>query len=72
MPLETLRGFSERIEADVFDVLTLDGSVASRSHVGGTAPDQVRAAVARARERLRFNHAEISATSSALTLCEMG
>ena len=51
MPLETLRGFSERIEADVFDVLTLDGSVASRDHVGGTAPDRVRAAVARGRER---------------------
>ena len=52
MSLETLRGFSERIEADVFEVLTLDGSVASRDHVGGTAPDQVRAAVERARTRL--------------------
>jgi argininosuccinate lyase len=36
----------------VFDVLTLDGSVAARDHVGGTAPAQVRAAAARARERL--------------------
>ena len=52
MPLETLRGFDERIEADVFEVLTLDGSVASRDHVGGTAPDRVRSAVGRARERL--------------------
>ena len=52
MPLATLRGFSERIEEDVFEVLTLDGSVASRDHVGGTAPAQVRAAVARARSRL--------------------
>jgi len=34
----------------VFDVLTLDGSVQARNHLGGTAPDQVRAAVARARE----------------------
>jgi len=52
MPLATLRRFSERIEEDVFDVLTLDGSIASRDHVGGTAPAQVRAAVERARARL--------------------
>jgi len=52
MSLGTLRGFSERIDGDVFDVLTLDGSVASRDHVGGTAPAQVRAAVERARARL--------------------
>ncbi len=52
MSLETLRGFDERIEEDVFDVLTLEGSVAARSHIGGTAPDAVRAAIGRARERL--------------------
>jgi argininosuccinate lyase len=52
MSLEELRGFSPAIAADVFDVLTLEGSVAARDHLGGTAPDQVRAAVRRARTRL--------------------
>ena len=36
-----LKQFSETIEGDVFDVLTLEGSVAARNHVGGTAPEQV-------------------------------
>ncbi|THF65896.1 argininosuccinate lyase [Pseudothauera nasutitermitis] len=45
-------GAAERLGEDVFAVLTVDGSLASRKHVGGTAPDQVRAAVARARARL--------------------
>jgi argininosuccinate lyase len=40
------------VESDVFAVLTVEGSLASRNHVGGTAPEQVRAAVARARQRL--------------------
>ena len=52
MSLETLRGFDDRIGEDVFEVLTLEGSVAARSHVGGTAPAAVRAAVGRGRERL--------------------
>ncbi len=52
MPLATLQGFSTAIEADVFEVLTLHGSVGSRDHIGGTAPAQVRAAVERARTRL--------------------
>lgn len=52
MSLEELQQFSDRIEADVFDVLTLEGSVAARNHIGGTAPDQVRQAVARANQRL--------------------
>ena len=52
LTLEELRGFSPAIEPDVFQVLTLEGSVAARDHVGGTAPAQVRAAVARARARL--------------------
>ena len=52
LPLETLRTFSPQIEADVFEVLTLEGSVAARDHIGGTAPAQVRAAIARARQRL--------------------
>lgn len=47
--LEELRGFSPLIEADVFAVLTPEGSVAARDHRGGTAPAQVRAAIARKR-----------------------
>ena len=49
MTLEELQQFSDFITEDVFDVLTLEGSVQARNHTGGTAPDQVRAAVARAR-----------------------
>ncbi|MDP3843330.1 MAG: argininosuccinate lyase [Oxalobacteraceae bacterium] len=52
LSLEELRGFSALIEADVFDVLTLEGSVAARDHIGGTAPNQVRAAIARIRTQL--------------------
>ena len=52
MALDELRTFSPVIENDVFEVLTLEGSVAARDHPGGTAPARVRAAVARARERL--------------------
>jgi len=33
----------------VFEVLTLEGSIAARDHIGGTAPRQVKQAVARAR-----------------------
>ena len=47
LPLADLRAFSPLIGDDVFDVLTLEGSVASRDHPGGTAPAQVRAAIAR-------------------------
>ena len=52
LSLETLQGFSDRIEEDVYAVLTVEGSVAARDHFGATAPSQVRAAVARGRERL--------------------
>ena len=51
MSLAELRVFSETIDEDVFEVLTLEGSVAARNHIGGTAPEQVRAAVKRARAR---------------------
>ena len=54
MPLATLQGFCPDIEADVFEVLTLEGSVAARDHLGGTAPRQVMAAAERARERLEL------------------
>ena len=52
MTLAELQQFSDTIEQDVFDVLTLEGSVAARNHIGGTAPNQVRAAVQRARDAL--------------------
>jgi argininosuccinate lyase len=52
MTLQDLRGFCDRIDPDVFEVLTLEGSVNARSHVGGTAPDTVKAAIVRARSRL--------------------
>ncbi len=52
LSLEELRGFSEAIGEDVFEVLTPEGSVAARNHLGGTAPEQVRAAARRARRRL--------------------
>ncbi len=52
MDYATLSSFSPAIGEDVFEVLTLEGSVASRSHRGGTAPESVRQAIARARERL--------------------
>ncbi|MDX1755179.1 MAG: argininosuccinate lyase [Marinobacter sp.] len=52
MTLAELQQFSDVIGEDVFEVLTLEGSVNARNHLGGTAPDQVRAAVARARQTL--------------------
>ncbi len=52
LPLERLKAFSPLVEADVFGVLTAEGSVATRRHVGGTAPEAVRAAIARGRARL--------------------
>jgi len=45
LSLDELQKFSDVIESDVFDVLTLEGSVQARDHVGGTAPDRVREAV---------------------------
>jgi argininosuccinate lyase len=53
LPLATLRRFSPKIGADVKRVLTPEGSVAARNHIGGTAPAQVRKAAARARKRLK-------------------
>jgi len=50
--LEVFQSFSELIQEDVYEILTLEGSVAARNHIGGTAPNQVRMAVERLRERL--------------------
>lgn len=52
MELATLQSFSPEIEQDVFDVLTLEGSLAARDHLGGTAPRQVAEAAIRALARL--------------------
>ncbi|WP_257288297.1 argininosuccinate lyase [Endozoicomonas sp. SESOKO2] len=55
MSLEELTVFSDTIKEDVFDVLTLEGSVAAREHIGGTAPGQVRLAVKQARKLAHDN-----------------
>lgn len=47
LPLDVLQSFSSVIEADVYDVLKLEGSVNARDHLGGTAPNQVRRQVER-------------------------
>ena len=52
LPLSQLRKFSDKISADIRKILTPEGSVAARSHRGGTAPAEVRRAIARARKRL--------------------
>jgi argininosuccinate lyase len=52
MPIESLQQFSSEIDRDVYDVLTLEGSVRARDHVGGTAPDQVLYAISKVREQL--------------------
>ena len=52
LELGDLRRFSPAIDADVFDVLTLEGSVGRRDHPGGTAPRRVREAIAAARREI--------------------
>jgi argininosuccinate lyase len=52
LPLADLQQFDAAINADVFDVLSLGGSLRSRDVPGGTAPQQVRAQIARHRQRL--------------------
>ena len=52
LSLDELRRFSPAIEADVHQHITLEASVSARKTYGGTAPDQVRAAIARARSAL--------------------
>jgi argininosuccinate lyase len=54
--LEELQRFSPAIGRDVYEVLTLEGSVGARNHLGGTAPEQVRAAIARKRAALTARH----------------
>jgi argininosuccinate lyase len=52
LELRELKQFSVLIEQDVFQALTLEGSMAARNHVGGTAPAAVTAAIAKARQTL--------------------
>jgi argininosuccinate lyase len=51
--IEELKRFSSLIGADVIERLSLEGSLAARDHIGGTAPVQVRAAIARARAQIK-------------------
>tara|TARA_R110002110_G_scaffold414951_1_gene647061 strand:- start:344399 stop:345802 length:1404 start_codon:yes stop_codon:yes gene_type:complete len=53
LSLKELQQFSGSISEDVFTVLTLEGSVSARDHIGGTAPSQVKAAITRARQLLK-------------------
>jgi len=51
--MQAVPGAAERLGEDVASALTIEGALTARDHVGGTAPAQVRAAIARARERMR-------------------
>ncbi len=53
LPLAELRQFHTLIDDSVFSVLTLEGSSASRNHIGGTAPGQVAQAIVAARQRMQ-------------------
>ena len=53
LSLAELQAFSPLIDDKVFEVLSVVGSLAARNHIGGTAPEQVRAAIARARAALK-------------------
>lgn len=52
LSLKELQKFDARIENDVFDVLSLEGSLCAREHFGGTAPNQVKEAIKTARSKL--------------------
>ena len=54
LPLTTLQQFNAGIQADVFECLSLVGSLNARKTLGGTAPDQVRQQIARHHARLGF------------------
>lgn len=64
LDLTVLQQFSPQIEADVFNVLTLEGSVQARAHFGGTAPAQVQQAILRAQQRLQAFTPILPATSA--------
>ena len=52
LSLDELKGFSDLIGEDVFEYLTLEGSLNARNHIGGTAPNQVKMAIERGRQRI--------------------
>ena len=52
LPLNVLQGFHPSIEQDVYEVLSLHGSLNARNTVGGTAPAQVKAQIERHQKRL--------------------
>ena len=54
IPLDQLQQFSDLISADVYQVLSLEGSVASRAHIGGTAPETVKKAASEALQQLKL------------------
>ncbi|HET7060795.1 MAG TPA: argininosuccinate lyase [Nitrosospira sp.] len=56
LALFELQKFSRLIDNDIFSVLTLEGSINSRNHIGGTSPDQVRAAIRRGRDWMSGRH----------------
>jgi len=47
LPIEIWKGFSEKIEADIFDAITLEASVNARRATGGTALERVKAEIER-------------------------
>ncbi|MCY4049930.1 MAG: argininosuccinate lyase [Gammaproteobacteria bacterium] len=53
VPLKKLREFSEKIDSDVFESITLDGSLSRRDHIGGTSPAQVRKAAKQAARKIK-------------------
>ena len=54
LPLQVLQGFHPAIEKDVYDCLSLRGSLQARNTLGGTAPAQVQAQIERHHARLAF------------------
>ena len=58
LPIATLQHFAPSIADDVYAVLTLEGSLHGRDHVGGTAPSQVKAAIAKARDTIKQANTE--------------
>lgn len=58
LSLDDLRSYSDVITDDVYKVLTLEGSVAARNHVGGTAPNQVLKQVERWEAIFKDRHAK--------------
>jgi len=53
LALKELQKFNKNIEKDIFDCLTLEGSVNARNHIGATSPEQVLEAIKRGQLRLK-------------------